>query len=65
MRPKVGGTCTFTPAAFIGEHHSQKEGHFEFPKKVEGTITRVNEAHRTFTVEYKVNGNTLKETFKF
>lgn len=65
MLPKIGSEYTFSPVAFIGEHHSQKEGHFQFPKKVTGRIILINPRHRTFTVEYEINGNSLKETFKF
>ena len=33
--------------------------------KLQGTIVSINRAHRHFTVEAKLDGQVIRETFKF
>lgn len=58
----IGDTYTWTPAAFEG---ASGLGSFGKLRTVHGRIVYINEAHRYFTAKADINGNKLRESFKF
>lgn len=58
----IGDTYTWTPSAFEG---ASGICGFEKLKTVHGRIMYINERHRYFTAKAEVNGNKLRESFKF
>ena len=64
-KPKIGDKYTFIPEAFIGEASGFLPGRQAIPRRVTGTVTYINEAHRWFLVEYWVHGFHLSESFKY
>lgn len=63
--PKIGSSVTFTPTAFTEGTCSKGLGGAEVPRKITGTVTFINRRHRFYTVEYKIDGRTMRECFKF
>lgn len=58
----IGDTYSWAPAAFEGASGICS---FEKLKTVHGRIVYINAAHRYFTAEEEINGNKLRESFKF
>lgn len=58
----IGETYIWTPAAFEGTSGLCS---FEKLRTVHGRIVYINERHRYFTVGTDINGNKLRESFKF
>ena len=64
---QVGDKVRFVPSGFSSEPtQSPLPGKKDPPpREVTGTVIAVNREHRHYTVEAKVFGYTLRETFKF
>lgn len=58
----IGDTYSWTPAAFEG---ASGICGFEKRKTVHGRVMYINERHRYFTAEADINGNKLRDSFKF
>ena len=58
----IGDTFSWKPAAFEG---ASGICGFEKLRTVHGRIVYINEHHRYFTAEADINGNKLRESFKF
>nr|DAP85122.1 MAG TPA: hypothetical protein [Caudoviricetes sp.] len=58
----IGDTYSWTPAAFEG---ASGICGFEKLRTAHGGIVYINERHRYFTAEADINGNKLRESFKF
>ena len=59
----IGDTYSWIPTAFEGSN-----GIMSVTKKettAHGRVVYINEAHRYFTAEADINGNKLRESFKF
>lgn len=57
---EVGAPFVFTPCWVPGEAFGRAPS-----IKLQGTIVSINRAHRHFTVEAKLDGQVIRETFKF
>lgn len=58
----IGDTYSWTPAAFEG---ASGICNIKRLARVSGRVVYINEAHRYFTAEAEINGNKLRERFKF
>ena len=56
----VGDTVSVKPSIYIS-----KDGNSTVDKHVRGKVVYVNRRHRYFTVEYKLTGGRIRESFKF
>lgn len=63
--PSIGSKVTFIPTAFTAGTGAKGLGGSEVPRKITGTVTYINRRHRFYTVEYKIDGYTMRECFKF
>lgn len=58
----IGDTYSWTPATFEG---ASGICNIKRLARVSGRVVYINEAHRYFTAEAEINGNKLRESFKF
>lgn len=62
---KIGDAKTFVPSAFSELSRDGAQKRYCHPAHVKGKIIAINWRHRHFTVEGKVNGHIIRETYKF
>lgn len=62
---RVGDKYSFTPTAFEGEKDGALPGKTQKPRQVTGRIIYIHPKRRYFTAEAVVNGQTIRESFKF
>lgn len=62
---QIGDKMLFTPAAFGAEKSGALPGHKEIPRQVTGQVVYIHPKRWYFTVAAVVNGQTIKESFKF
>ena len=62
---QVGDAYVWVPYGFDEEWEYRFPDDHGEPLPVKGQITYINEAHRYFTVAGMVNGQAIRESFKF
>lgn len=63
--PQLGEKIRFKPAGLTSFKEDGMLRVFDLPVEVTGTVVYVNPIHRTYRVEYFLNGGKFYETFKF
>lgn len=62
---EIGDKLTFIPAAFAGERNGMLPGGRKKPLAIVGRVCYIHPKRRFFTVEYNLNGVTMRESFSF